>query len=302
MKVILAVLLFTSAVFAFESFAPGDGPFDHLSDEEFANLYLMDMSDFDGAKPPKFDKAAFEAEFGENSSFDLREAHPGCVSPIRDQAGCGGCWAFAITSLLSDRDCINNGLSETTFYSPQHLIDCADKDYGASGCKGADTQAVFDFTDLENGPGFRKDSCYPYTSGKSGKEGTCVSDGCTSDEDLHVYATKETSLWYDYDNIAVAKELQEKGTVYFSMIVHSDFRRYKKGIYKKGFLAYALGGHAIRVIGWGNDNGDYYWICANQWNTKWGDNGYFKIKFNEYIGYKAGAATPIGEVNTQETS
>lgn len=35
----------------------------------------------------------------------------------------------------------------------------------------------------------------------------------------------------------------------------------------------AVGGHAIKVLGWGEENGTPYWLCANSWNTDWGDNG-----------------------------
>jgi len=33
------------------------------------------------------------------------------------------------------------------------------------------------------------------------------------------------------------------------------------------------GGHAVKIIGWGHDNasGLDYWICANSWNTSWGE-------------------------------
>lgn len=34
-----------------------------------------------------------------------------------------------------------------------------------------------------------------------------------------------------------------------------------------------VGGHAIKVIGWGVENGTPYWLCVNSWNTDWGDNG-----------------------------
>ena len=38
-----------------------------------------------------------------------------------------------------------------------------------------------------------------------------------------------------------------------------------------------LGGHAIKIMGWGTENGSPYWLVANSWNTDWGDHGYFKI-------------------------
>lgn len=38
-----------------------------------------------------------------------------------------------------------------------------------------------------------------------------------------------------------------------------------------------LGGHAIRILGWGTENNTPYWLIANSWNTDWGNNGFFKI-------------------------
>ncbi len=43
----------------------------------------------------------------------------------------------------------------------------------------------------------------------------------------------------------------------------------------------AEGGHAIRVIGWGVQDGQEYWLCANSWSTQWGDNGYFKLAMRD---------------------
>jgi len=38
-----------------------------------------------------------------------------------------------------------------------------------------------------------------------------------------------------------------------------------------------LQGHAIKILGWGVENDQPYWLVANSWNDQWGDNGYFKI-------------------------
>ena len=42
-----------------------------------------------------------------------------------------------------------------------------------------------------------------------------------------------------------------------------------------------LGGHAIKIIGWGNEGGDDYWLVANSWGTSWGIEGLFKIKMGD---------------------
>lgn len=34
-----------------------------------------------------------------------------------------------------------------------------------------------------------------------------------------------------------------------------------------------MGGHAIRILGWGVEDGTPYWLVGNSWNTDWGDNG-----------------------------
>jgi len=35
------------------------------------------------------------------------------------------------------------------------------------------------------------------------------------------------------------------------------------------------------MIGWGTSSGTDYWILANSWGASWGENGYFRIGYNE---------------------
>lgn len=38
-----------------------------------------------------------------------------------------------------------------------------------------------------------------------------------------------------------------------------------------------MGGHAVRILGWGVENGTPYWLVGNSWNTDWGDNGEWQL-------------------------
>jgi len=38
-----------------------------------------------------------------------------------------------------------------------------------------------------------------------------------------------------------------------------------------------LGGHAVKILGWGVEKDVPYWLVANSWNYDWGDGGFFKI-------------------------
>lgn len=55
-----------------------------------------------------------------------------------------------------------------------------------------------------------------------------------------------------------------------------------------------LGGHAIRILGWGEQNGTPYWLVANSWNRDWGDHGTFKIlRGKDHCGIESGVVAGI---------
>lgn len=47
---------------------------------------------------------------------------------------------------------------------------------------------------------------------------------------------------------------------------------YQSGVYRH-VTGKRVSGHAVRIFGWGTENGVPYWLCANSWNTDWGDKG-----------------------------
>eukprot|EP00764_Aduncisulcus_paluster_P012418 gnl/Carplike_NY0171/5436_a7435_328.p1 GENE.gnl/Carplike_NY0171/5436_a7435_328~~gnl/Carplike_NY0171/5436_a7435_328.p1 ORF type:complete len:114 (+),score=15.35 gnl/Carplike_NY0171/5436_a7435_328:350-691(+) len=71
-------------------------------------------------------------------------------------------------------------------------------------------------------------------------------------------------------------EIMARGPIEVAYQVYSDFSVYQSGIYHHVSGSYG-GGHAVKIIGWGEDGGTPYWIVANSWGVNWGENGFFRI-------------------------
>ena len=76
----------------------------------------------------------------------------------------------------------------------------------------------------------------------------------------------------------IKTEIMKRGPVEAAFEVYEDFLLYKEGVYQTTPGAKLVGGHAVVIIGWGQENGQNYWLVKNNWNTDWGKlGGYFKI-------------------------
>jgi cathepsin B len=77
-------------------------------------------------------------------------------------------------------------------------------------------------------------------------------------------------------------EIMERGPISVALVVFEDFEAYSSGVYQYT-TGRPLGGHAVKMIGWGvdrdRDSGAEvpYWICVNSWNSAWGEKGTFRI-------------------------
>jgi cathepsin B len=69
------------------------------------------------------------------------------------------------------------------------------------------------------------------------------------------------------------------GPVATGMKLYSDFYKFdsKNTIYEWDKKSEFISGHAVSIIGWGEDNGKKYWLIRNSWGVNWGIKGYFKI-------------------------
>lgn len=56
----------------------------------------------------------------------------------------------------------------------------------------------------------------------------------------------------------------KNGPVNTGFMVYRDFMSYKSGVYRK-HSDELLGGHAVKIVGWGKDESGEHWIVQNSW-------------------------------------
>lgn len=251
-------------------------------------------------------------------SFDSREQWQNCPSirEVRDQASCGSCWAFGAAEAISDRICIHSNGQQKPHISAEDLVSCCGFSCGF-GCEGGDPIEAFEYwvhKGIVTGSNFTAHSgCMPYEIPPCdhhvvghlkpcGKivptprcEKKCISGYSKTYAQDKFYGSKAYNVRSNPEDIQ--REIMTNGPVEAAFTVYADFVNYKSGVYEHTTGA-AMGGHAIRIIGWGVENGKPYWLVANSWNKDWGDHGLFKIKRgNDECGIESGVVGGLPKSN-----
>jgi len=195
------------------------------------------------------------------------------VPPVRNQGGCGSCYAFSALAMIEARMRLVSNNTIQPSYSPQDIVDCSEY---SQGCDGG-------FPYLIGGKytedfGLVDETCYPY-KGLTQKCGTPTS--CKRH-----YATHYQYIGGFYgacNEEAMKIALVEHGPLAVSFQVYGDFMSYKGGIYHhtgvtNRFSPFELTNHAVLLVGYGTEGGVDYWTIKNSWGESWGENGYFRIR------------------------
>jgi len=223
------------------------------------------------------------------ASFDSRVKWPLCatMNEIRDQSACGSCYAFGAVEAMSDRICIAFGINVSL--SAADAAFCCDGCGG--GCDGGFPSAVWQYW---QDSGIVEEGCWKYplkscdhhlnNSGNPCPAGEYDSPSCPTQcdadwnglawsQDVH-HASKVYAI--DSGETAIMQEIYDNGPVETGFTVYEDFLSYTGGVYQQTW-GDELGGHAVKIIGWGVSNNVKYWIVANSWNADWGEKGFFRI-------------------------
>jgi cathepsin B len=227
------------------------------------------------------------------------------IDEVRDQGTCGSCWAVAAAGAMTDRICIQSNGDVQDRLSEEDLLSCCGFTCG-NGCNGGYPSSAWGYfkrTGLVTGGTYGSgDGCYPYeiapcshhVDGSYPKcDGESRTPRCKKSclNDLTWSADKHTSSTrYGVSSrvAAIQAEIMNNGPVEASFTVYGDFPTYKSGVYRHLTGSY-LGGHAVKMVGWGVESGTPYWLIVNSWNNEWGDQGTFKIlRGNNECGIEGG--------------
>lgn len=229
--------------------------------------------------------------------FDSRENWPNCptIKEVRDQGSCGSCWAFGAVEAMSDRVCIHSNATVHFRFSADDLVSCCHT--CGFGCNGGFPGMAWSYwvrKGIVSGGSYgSSQGCRPYEIAPcehhvNGTRPPCNGEEGNTPKCVHTCQASYTKAYKDdkrygkssysvqHNEMEIRREIYNNGPVEGAFTVYEDLINYKEGVYQhvEGKM---LGGHAIRILGWGTEKGTPYWLIANSWNTDWGNNGYFKI-------------------------
>eukprot|EP00301_Raphidiophrys_heterophryoidea_P020578 c5228_g1_i1.p1 GENE.c5228_g1_i1~~c5228_g1_i1.p1 ORF type:complete len:386 (+),score=83.40 c5228_g1_i1:48-1160(+) len=185
------------------------------------------------------------------------------LTAVKNQGGCGSCWAFAGTEAIESNVFLETGQLFTL--APQQYVDCVVNKNdcgGTGGCQGATPDLLFEFAQTNGG---YLETQYPYTA----RDGKCKA--------LNQPKVKIAG-WSDVDSNSVeglmAAVVQQPVTV---GVAASTWPFYSKGVLSFAECEADLN-HAVLLVGYGTDpvHGDY-WKIQNSWGTSWGENGFIRL-------------------------
>lgn len=255
----------------------GETPLSDLTPEEMAG-YLGALDPPAGAKSARPEVNADVNPLSLPAAFDWRNKDGGnFVTAVRNQSGCGSCWAFATTAALEAKALITlNRPGESFDLSEQTMVSCS----GAGSCGGGYLNLATDY--LES-TGLPLEHCYPYESSNGDCAAACPNWRQSAYKMLPAASVPQTVA--DLKNAVV-----QFGPIPVAMRVYSDFQSYRGGIYSYASGGY-LGGHAVLIVGYDNAEGSF--IAKNSWSDGWGEAGFFRIAYQEVTGATAFGATAL---------
>lgn len=232
--------------------------------------------------------AAPRASIALPSRYDLC-ALGGCT-PVKDQGGCGSCWAFATTgvveSLIARADGVSRDLSE------QYLLSCNAQRYSCAG-----GWVAFDlFEDAIPAGEASAGAVYGADQPYLGADAPCGA-AHPHHERLVQWGAVEG------DVTSLKQGLLDHGALWVGLCADGPFSAYAGGVFEGSSCG--APNHAVTLVGWDDADGGY-WIIKNSWGAAWGEQGYMRLRYGanqigaaaywaDYVGARCGDGLTDGD-------
>jgi len=192
----------------------------------------------------------------------------------RNQGQCGSCWAFATAGAIEANYFLQFN-SSVSYLSTQQLVDCFN---GAKPCGGAQTYDAMNYI-IPNG--IMYDNAYPYTSSNALTTGTCQYNATVANNLLTSFNTcSQNSQKSPCGRSNLIAMLANGPVIAYFDAKSPIFQHYSGGILNYTCNATSID-HAINIVGVSSDSYKGYYIARNQYGTGWGENGYFRMYFDD---------------------
>lgn len=264
----------------------GDSPFADMTNEEFTTSKLcgglipMDLSDIPVATTAMLKEQAKLTAFQmlnqpsvlsttsggttTDNDLDIEDAegtwktHPN-MSPVRDQRECAAGWAFATAGSTETRYSFRK--LKTIKLSAQQLIDC---DFTSENCEGGSIERGFKYIKKHR---LCTESAYPYTA----EYGECHEETCNTEYTIDAITQIPMNHGRDLKWAIVGGPI---ATAVDASSIH--FQLYSGGIINNPHICTTNTTHAVMLVGFAPN----YLMVKNSWGHTWGEDGYFRIRYD----------------------
>ena len=185
----------------------------------------------------------------------------GAVTAVKNQGGCGSCWAFSAVGALEGAHFL--ATKQLVSMSEQSVCDCASK----AGCSGGSMDAAFAW--VQKNKGVCTEAAYPY----KGKDEACHDSTCAKVGPIRGFAGVKAD-----DEAALVAALAERPV---SVAIEADQAAFQH--YRDGVLTAACGtklDHGVLAVGYGVQAKLAFWKVKNSWGAAWGDKGFVLLARN----------------------
>nr|XP_040220291.2 cathepsin O-like [Anopheles coluzzii] len=207
---------------------------------------------------------------------DWREQ--GVISTVKNQGGCGACWAISVVDTIAALAAIKRNDRKLIDLCHERVVRCAAN--GNNGCDGGDTCRLLEWLAEESYRIGAAESCLERNLADQEGGLNCTGESGVRREDGALNATlvkRFSCQGFENEEHLMLRHLATKGPIVAAVNAIS-WKYYLGGVIQYHCDSdYELLNHAVAIVGYDLNATVPYYIVKNSWGPRFGDHGYVKV-------------------------